>query len=142
MASSVKWYGDEVRKNLDAEIDAKFEEACRLVLNEARRMVHTPKHGTPPPPGRRNENWPVPRSAPGEAPARQTDRLAGALTLGADESIVRKVKRNWWRVGTNVEYHLPLERPKGGGQVKEARPLMEPALKRVWPRIKALFGAI
>ena len=141
MATTVKWYGDEVRKNIEADVDAKLRIGCEWVLDEARRLMAEPKHGTPPPSGRKNENWVVARSKGGEAPAAQTSRLQGALTVGHGNNILKRIKRGWWRVGTNVEYHLPLERPTGKGQVKVARPLMEPALARAWPKIKALFRA-
>lgn len=149
MASSVKWYGDEFRRNLDADVDAKLRMACELTLNEAARMMKEPKHGKARPHKRLKsgrisaKQWgrgdqKTTRSAPGEPPASQTGRLQGALAFSGAGNILKRVKRNWWRVGTNVEYHGILEK---GTPKMAARPLMKPALERAWPKIKALFRA-
>ena len=153
MATTVKWYGDEVRKNIEADAYAKLRMACELTLNAARRLMAEPKHGKPRPHKRTKagrvsaKQWSTgdqktTRSAPGEAPAAQHGGhgLQGALTVGGPGNITKRVKRNWWRVGTNVEYHKWLEKGTEDGRLA-ARPLMKPALERAWPKIKALFRA-
>lgn len=108
------------------DIGQLTEGAARRVKDEALRLMNQPKSG------RQYRNLSRQSSAPGEAPASQTGKLAGSFRIQAQGR--HRLHR---RIGTPLWYGNFL-------MTRRNRPVLQPALNKVFPdyleEIKSMIG--
>lgn len=118
MAYSIEWYGDKVKKNIEAEARKRMEAATVVVANRAKVLISEPY---PPP------------SVPGEPPHRRTGRLRASVS----REVVWEGAQWVGRVGSNVKYAKWLE--LGTSRIA-ARPWLRRALIEMREQVKRILG--
>jgi len=103
---SVRWYGDRLKKEVEAKCEKNMDKACRFLESEIKKDLS----GKSP-------------SAPGDPPGVVTGTLRRSITY----EVERDAKGVTGRVGTNLIYSLPLE---FGCSRFSARPFLRPGLEK------------
>ena len=103
---SVKWYGDRLKKEVEAKCLKNMGAACRFLEGEIKKDLSGPSP-----------------SSPGEPPG----VVSGTLRRGVTHEVEKGPNRVVGRVGTNIEYAIPLE---FGTSKMAARPFLRPGLEK------------
>lgn len=103
---SLKWYGDRLKKEVEAKCLKNMDKACRFLESEIKKDLS----GKSP-------------SAPGEPPGVVTGELRRSMTY----EIEKTPQGVTGRVGTNKEYAVPLE---FGTSRMAARPFLRPCFEK------------
>lgn len=103
---SVKWYGDRLKKEVEAKGEKNMNKACRFLESEIKKDLS----GKSP-------------SAPGDPPGVVSGKLRRSMT----HEVEKTPRRITGRVGTNIEYAIPLE---FGTSRMAARPFVRPNFEK------------
>jgi HK97 gp10 family phage protein len=122
---SLRWYGEERKREIEREMRQRVKSAVREVYNRARILVD--EAGTAKRKGKAKVYGAV-RSLPGEPPRKQTGQLR--------RSIASEVLSLVGRVGTNVKYGKHLEL---GTRHMQPRPWLRRALNESRGKIEAIL---
>ena len=155
------WKGDQVQKQIQAEMARRLKAAAYLVTNRAKELlsvegtgvrVHEPGQGRgrngktgryqkrkgklveTPAGSRAKRVYGAFPSAPGEPPRKQTGVLRGSVTW----ELVQQGMKATARVGTNIVYGKYLEL---GTRKMKPRPWLRRALREVKDQIQAIIRA-
>ena len=120
------WHGEKVTQKAMTGADAFCSQVAKDIVREAKLGMKGPRSGAVPPQGKRIPGWIRQRSAPGEPPAVQSQRLVGSI-------VAEKLGLAKYRAGTNVDYGFWLEL---GTRRIRPRPWLRPALMRVRQKMK------
>ena len=102
----VKWYGNELKKKMRAQIVKNMTTACLFLEADIKKSLT----GKSP-------------SSPGEPPGKITGTLGRSITHEVEKRLTIVIGR----VGTNIIYAIPLE---FGTSKMAARPFIRPGLER------------
>jgi len=119
----LKWYGKQVEQQIRADIQARLAVVGKTIQKEARDSMFNNDL--------RMVGGKIARSSPGEAPYKQTHKLAKSIAV---EMLPKMLAV---KVGTNVKYGKALEL---GTRKMRWRPWLIPALVNSIGKIKAIFA--
>ena len=104
--AKMNWYGDKLRKEIEAKCFKNMGAACRFLEGEIKKDISGPSP-----------------SAPGEPPG----VVSGELRRSMTHEVEKTPQGVTGRVGTNKEYAIPLE---FGTSTMAARPFLRPGLEK------------
>lgn len=114
---SVKWHGEQLKKEIEAKCLKNMGAACRFLEGQIKQSISGPSP-----------------SAPGEPPG----VVSGTLRRSITHEVERGPSGVVGRIGTNVEYSIPLE---FGTSRMSARPFMRPGLEKGKKQIAKILAS-